>query len=413
MNLLVLKATVALAIMPLSLDVPRRFVEARLAPFTPAGVTSLFLVSRVTLAFVAFELLSLKLPGDPAHYYAAFGEAVLTSGRTAASPYSPGFDYLMAILLRLFHTPASFIGLMIAAEAAAFALTTSALRSTGVSIADTIAALWFVSPISIFNVALGGQDEALIVLTSAGVLWAAARKRDALAGVCVACGLLGSKILAGFSAVPLLGLPGRRLARAALAGIALVALATAVCVAANVPVLSFLAEAQTMSSGNLWALASLVLGRSDLFPMRWMLLIAIGALVLAMLRMQHAPIGHPMVQMLRAMGTVGCVFLLVTPKAFASYVLMFLPGVLLLLWALAPIIRTALVVAFLPMAVLEPTLWFSIVPDGLSLPVTGLGRTGLLMADAVLIAGYGVLAWKGWTLRQVPAGARPQPADWN
>jgi hypothetical protein len=343
------------------------------------------------------------LPSDPVHYYAAFGRSVLTTGRTAASPYSPGFDYLMAGLWRVFHTPASFIGAMIIAEGAAFALTISTLRAAAQPMALAIAALWFVSPVSVFNVALGGQDEALIVLAVAGVLWAAERRRDVLAGACVAAGVAMSKILAAFAAVPLLVLPGPRIGRAALAGIALVAVATAVCLAANIPVLTFLVEAQTMSSGNLWAVASLLLDRADLLPMPWMRLMAIGALLLVTLRMRRRSTERPIVQMLRATGTVGCVFLLFSPKAFASYVLMFLPGILFLLLAAPPLIRTFLIVEFFPITVVEPTLWFRLVPDGLSLPVAGVGRWGLLMADVVLSVGYCVLAWSGWTYREASA----------
>jgi hypothetical protein len=408
MNSVLLKAVAACAVAPLSLDPARRMLETRLASTSRFRLIALFATSRVSICLAAFAIVQVKLPSDVAHYYADFGHAALASGRTPGSPYSPGFDYLMAALLWLFHSPASIVGLMTVVEIVAFGVTLTALWSADRPLSLSVAALWLVCPISLFNVALGGQDEALILLATASALWAITKKRDALAGACVACGLMVSKILAVFAAIPLLCVPARGLARGAVTAIALIAVAVVVMLAAHVPLLGFFDEARNITSGNVWAVMALLLNRDLLFSTFWMLGITAAILGLAVVAMRRRPLEDAARQVLRAMGTVGCLFLLFSPKAFASYLVMFLPGILFLLLSVPRWVRAPLVLAFLPVSVFESSLWFSLVPYGQSLHTNAGGRMSLGVADAVLVTGYAILAWRGLTLGFEPALAAPR-----
>lgn len=415
MNGLVLKAVGAIALAPLSLDPIRRPLERHLASRSSFTWTALFLGSRLAISGIAFGVLQLRLPSDAAHYYANFGRAVLQSGHAAGSPYSPVFDYLMAALLWTFHTPVSFIAMLTIAEAAAFGLTASAVRAVDPSLGLSIAALWLVSPLSIFNVALGGQDEALIVLAFAAVIWAVLHRREVTAGALVGAGVIVSKILALFALLPVLCLCWRRAARGTTAAVGVLATAVAILSLTGLPLLGFLREAQRMTSGNIWAVASLVAGSrgpAGLALQAWaplMIATTVAAVAVAVLLMRHAPADALVEQILRVVGTVGCVFLIFSVKAFPSYLMMFLPGVLFLMLKVPPAVRVGVVLVFVPLSVVESSTWFLLEPWGDLLPIRSGPRLVLAVVDSLLVAGYGVLAWRGLTLVRATRVGRAEP----
>jgi hypothetical protein len=405
MNAVLAKAAGAILLAPLSLDAVRLPLERRLAKSTPLAWTVVFFASRLAIGLCAFTWFQLGLPGDVAHYYAGFGGAVLQSGSAAGSPYSPVFDYLMAALLWLFRTPLSFVIFAIVAEAAAFAIAANAIGASDAPLARAVAALWLVSPISIVNVALGGQDEALILLAVAGAMWAVLSRRTSAAGVIVAVGIVASKVLAVFAGLPLLCLSGRRLWRGVAAAALTLGIAVLALSIAGVPVLGFASEARRITPGNLWAIASLAVGRQELWPPLVIGAATMGGLVLTVLVIRMSPADAMVEQALRAVGTAGCVFLLLSFKSFPGYLVMFLPGILFLLLKVTRSLRTALILVFVPCVVVESSLWFALEPFGESLPTTARGRLVLAAVDLVLVSGYAALAWRGLTLGRLKLAA--------
>ena len=397
MNFALAKAAVAVAMVPLALDGARGRAQQALRKVRPAALVAAFGVSRLCTAAAAFGLVGLAAPGDVATYYAQFGKAVLSGGRDPASPYSPGFDYLLGGLIWLFGTPLTIVYALTCCEIAAFAMALAALRRYNSRFALPIAWLWLVSPISVFNIALGGQDEALILAVWCAVLWAMSADRAGRAGIVVAGGVLCSKVLGTFAGLPLAAAPAGRVGRAAAAAAAVVAVAFGIAAYAHAPMLGFLQESSRVTSGNIWTWSALALGSVQPTAQGWQFVVAAATIAAALVQTRRHPLPRPEEQALRVTGTIGCLFLLLTPKSFTSYLVMFLPGVLFLVLAARRSARRVLLAVFLPVATFEASLWFQATTRGVLQPLWW-ARPAMLVADGILIAGYATLAWSGLRL---------------
>ena len=381
------KALAALALAPLAFDRPRRAIEALWRGQSRLAFVGVFAASRLAACLLAFVVLDLPLPGDVRGYYTAFADAVLASGRHELSPYSAGFDYLLAAMRRVSGSSLSFILLMIGAEVAALATVLRVLDRHRPECALPIGVLWLVSPVSLFHIALGGQDEALILLAWSLVAWLALTGRTAAAGAAVTMGIACTKFLGLFAALPLVGQPRRSVARAAAAAVALGGVLALLQIQAGIPLGNLASESRLVTSGNLWALPAIAMGWGRPSSVPGLLVVGVVVLAVAGVYMHLRPWARPIDQVLRVAGTMGCLFLLVSQKSFATYLVIFLPGVLFLALEAPALERAFLLGLVLPVVAFEPSLWFYF-REGKSLVGALPGRVAMLTADVTLIAGY-------------------------
>ena len=393
-NAFLAKALIAALLVPSSVGPVANRLRARLREFSPLLSVSLFAAMRFGLAIVVFVLIGMRLPNDALNYYSWFGGAALDGLRDARSPYSPGFDYALAGLLWAFGSPLSFVFFVTAAEVAAFAITIHVVRREDPALATNIAFLWLVSPISLFHVVLGGRNDALVLLTWSAVLWATNRGRPVAGGVVGAVGLACSKILAVFALLPLAVESLARAIRGGTAFLISAALFTAGFVALQTDVTGVLNEGRMVTSGNVWSLPYILWQSGPRAAEPWQFVVCASALVAAIVLLRQRPVLSRCRQSLRLTGTVGCVFLMFSPKSFTGYAVIFLPGVLFLIDSLRARTETWIAAAFLVACSFEPSLWFYF-SQGTSLEGSRWGRPAMLIADAALLLGYSMLVRRG------------------
>ena len=111
-------------------------------------------------------------------------------------------------------------------------------------------------------------------------------------------------------------------------------------------------------------------------------------------------------QALRLPGTVGMVFLLLSPKSETAWLVMFLPGVLFLVENTKGWTHRFLLYGFLPVCTFETSMWWYF-DQGATISDVAWGRPVMLAVEAILLAGYGVLVRHGLRLREaeLPRGA--------
>jgi hypothetical protein len=171
------------------------------------------------------------------------------------------------------------------------------------------------------------------------------------------------------------------------------------CVVLAIPFGNVLNEARLVTSGNLWALPVFAFGTGRPQPAFVLVVVAMACLIAAIISMYRHPWPTPVSQMLRVSGTTGCVFLLVSQKSFAHYLVMFLPGMLFLTLQASRVVRTVLLAVVFPIAAVEPSLWF-LFREGDALMDSASARVAMLAVDVPLVLGYVVLAALG--LRATP-----------
>jgi hypothetical protein len=397
-NYALLKLAASACLVPVWSDRARRHVEAFVRQSGPARTVAAFAASRLAPCLLAFFVLKLKLPEDTREW------AWLVPSPSHLSPYSVGFTYLLAGLWWVLPSRASFVLGMIAAETAAFAMfRRTAGRTSMEPLVAGVLAFWLVNPISLFHVSLGGQDEALILLAWCATAWAVVRGQPRLAGLLGAIGMCSSKILGAAAGLPLLAEPARK----AVAGTAVFAglvLAFAAALAAlREPVLGFLDELNYLTSGNVWRIPEIFwsLRADDAAIVLLECAAAAVAIASAVAFVRARPLASALPQMLRLTGTVGCTFMLFSPKSPTAWLLMFLPGILFLILTVDTAARSFLIAAFLPVATFEPSLWF-LVDQGRSLGAAAWYRPAMIVADGILLTGYVLLIWQGLRLRDEP-----------
>ncbi len=394
MNFVWWKAMAALALAPLALDGPRHRLEAVFKGHSRAVLVGVFAGSRLVGCAFAFLVLDLALPSDVRGYYTAFAEAVLNAGRSDRSPYSPGFDYLLAALRWWWASSLSFVVLMMVAEIAAVVLVLRLLDRHRPALSLPIAVLWLVSPVSLLHVAIGGQDEALVLLVWSVVASLAVGGRAVAAGMTIVVGLASTKVLALFAALPFAGTSHERIWRVVATCLVLGGLLAAALHALGVPLGDVVAESRLATSGNLWALPAIALGWGRPVPMLGAMLVGTAVLAAALVYMHVRPWPASADQVLRVTGTIGCLFLLLGQKSFANYLVIFLPGVLFLALQVSSAERVFLLSVVLPVSAFEPSLWFYFA-EGEALVGSAAGRLVMLAADLVLVLGYALLVRRG------------------
>jgi hypothetical protein len=392
------KALAAAALVPFAFEAPRRGLAALFRSTSPPVFVAVFAASRLGACVLAFVVAGLALPSDVRGYYATFADAVLAGGRHPSSPYNPGFDYLLALLRWWSPSLLGVVIFMIAAEVAALVLVRRILDRHAPAWSWPLVVLWLVSPVSLLYVALGGQDEALILLVWAGVATMALGGRSVAAGIAAAGGFAGTKLLGLCAALPLAGLPIARTWRAGLAAMVATAVIAGLCVGLAIPFGNVLGEARLVTSGNVWALPVLASGGRPQ-PRFVFVAVAVICLAAAILHMRRHPWPTSIAQILRMSGTTGCLFLLVSQKSFAHYLVMFLPGVFFLILQAPPAARALLLSIVLPISAVEPSLWFHF-REGDALVESRAARLAMLAADVPLVLGY---------LGLVGVGLRPMP----
>ncbi len=393
------KCGAALLLAPLMFDGPRRRLHAIAGASSRRALVAAFAASRLAACVLVFVVLDFALPSDVRGYYATFADAVLQGGRHEQSPYSPGFDHVLAALKWLSPGLLGVVVAMVVAEIGAFALVMSLGDGERPSWGTSMATVWLLSPVSLLHVALGGQDEALVLLTWAAVALLIVRGRSVAAGIVVAVGVAGTKLLGAFAALPAIGQPAHRLWRMGAAATLACGAVAAVCISTGVPLGNVLSEAVLTTSGNLWAVPAIVSGTGTPRPAPVLSLLALVTLASAALYLHWRPWPRTVDQMLRVSGTIGCLFLLLSPKAFTYYLVMFLPGVFFLALQAPAAVRTFVLVVALPIAAFEPSLWFEY-REGAVLIDDVSARVVMMLADAPLLVGYGLVVREG--LRAVP-----------
>ena len=412
MNLALLKASGSLVLVPLSVDPALSYLRTRIEMWRRASLLAVFAATRVAAAVAAFVIVGLPPPGDVPGYYGQFAAAALNGHRDPNSPYNPGFDYIIAGLLAVFHSPLSFVFLMIAVEIAALGFVDAIVRAHDRRLASAIAARWLVCPISLFHVALGGHNDVFVLLTWAVVAWAVACNRRIAPGVWAAVGFACSKILAVFAFVPLAFGTAAQMRRSAVAFVAVTIAWIAACVVLQVPIDGVLREGQLVTAGNVWALPYILWQTGPRHAAAWQHGICAAALALTVWHATRDLSSPQWQRMLRACGTVGCVFLLLSPKSFAGYAVMFLPGLLFIVDALSDDGRRAWFAAvFMAVATFQPSVWFYF-SEGTTLSDVAWGRPLMLATDLLLLAGYAMIARHGLAAVEASriAGNRRQPS---
>jgi hypothetical protein len=292
--------------------------------------------------------------------------------------------------------------LFVLAEIAAFVLFFQ--RSSMASEAERallrdLALLWILNPWSIAFIALGAQDEALVLLAWCGVWWAAGRGRASTASVIATLGFMFTKILGVFAVLPALDTPAMT-RRVAVMFSALLVVFLGACVALEIPLLGFLPESRLLTPGNMWTFLTVALGLGFRPTPPWQF--AIGALCVASAwwYVRRFPIASSWQQLLRSTGVTGAAFLIASPKAWTHYAVMFLPGVLFLLLTLPPGLRLLLLLTLLPASACEPSLWFYFEEGERVLTSYG-NRVVMVAVDAVIVGGYAILLWHGLRWKRV------------
>jgi hypothetical protein len=290
---------------------------------------------------------------------------------------------------------------MVVAEVGAFALTLRLLDRHRPAFSRPLTMLWLVSPVSLLHVALGGQDEALILLTWTVVASLVMRGWAVAAGATVVIGYACTKLLGVFAGLPLVGQPSRQVWRAAVAAVVALGTFAGFLVVLALPLGDLARESRLVTSGNVWALITIARGGRGPEPMVATLVLTAAVLAAAGVIMHRRPWPGPIDQLLRVSGTMACLFLLFSQKSFANYLVIFLPGLLYLALE-APVVERAFLLGLvLPVSAFEPSLWFHL-REGAALSDSMAGRLAILAADLTLVVGYVLVARRGLCARSAP-----------
>jgi hypothetical protein len=116
--------------------------------------------------------------------------------------YPPLAEGLFAALAAVLASPFFFKGAFLLLDVAAFALLLALLKRRGAENSDRIAAVYFLNPLLMVEVAWHGHYESLVLLCLIAFLWAMERNRDVLASLFLFLG--ASAKIVSLSLLPLL-----------------------------------------------------------------------------------------------------------------------------------------------------------------------------------------------------------------
>lgn len=391
---------------------------------------ALWLVTRPGLFSLAFVLLGIAPTSDVVAHYLPQGLAALDGRlvyRDFPSSYGPFFPYLLITLpLALLKDPRSLVAIAVLAEALAMrAWCWAVAPALATPARDQVLArallLYAASPLAIWSVAISGQNQIWLGACLAVAVGWHARGALGRSGLALALGTLAVKAIALVPAPLLLVAAGSGWRRPARFGLTLAAVVGAVSLPLGMvraPVWQpLLAESGHVSSGNLPYLAGL-LGLSVVDPILSAPLIALLLLALLGVSALLAPraAGQGPLAGVAALCAVWLVFMLVSKKAYADYLVIFwLPTCLVLV---RRGLTTGGLLAFGGLSVVatvEPSLWFRWLAQA-SLPVAferaaaapdliPAVKLGLFVAcELTLVAGY------AWLLVECLRAFRPASA---
>lgn len=372
-------------------------------------VTAGTLATRLSVFVIIFVVLGFQVQSDvPAAYYPEAKAALsgLVVYRDFFSTYSPLFAYVCAVPVWVWDSPKSIVLFAIVVESAALPVWLSVARSAlPEELVRDVAWMYVFSPLMISTVAMAGQNHVWISPCLAASLWFLHRRRDTVAGLIFAFGIVATKFFA-LAFVPPLSVVGSIRRRF----ITVCALATS-CVYGGfalvgapvlVPIL-FQRDPGQMSSGNIPYLGSALSIPMDsiVYPIAAVAILA--ALGVALVRRSHS-VNEPVAMTASVM--VFATILLFSKKAYTTYwAACFFP--LCYVVATVPLRRltASLFMLWSTVATVEPSLYFRWLHQGTLHAMDGVGAlrgTVFLGCEAVLILFNSLLlAYCIWQFRDM------------
>jgi hypothetical protein len=384
-------------------------------------------LSRISLFMLIFFVLGIEPHSDVTVYYseaeaALHGAIPLVGIHTA---YGPLFDEITAVAIACWHSPAALVFLAILVELCSFPVWLKVAREAFTERATRRAAvLYTLNPLAISTVAIGGQNHVGISLLLALSLLALLRNREGWSGLSLGFSIIAVKFLSLLFA-PVIFLAARHRVKWTISFLIFpIAGYGAVALFGAHPVDQVVFHAYYTSSGNLPFLltaAGLPLTapqyRVVIDCLAFMLLC--GTFIAAILRFGRPDPPH----LVLLCGFVLLITLTVSPKAFASYLIIGLFPLCLMVACQPKLpIPAAGFVAICSLAALEPSLWFRWLQEsGLDLlrrpiprNVTQTHLTIFLLCELLLVGGYiwlAVITWRTMQRTQTTGGERK--SAWN
>ncbi|MFN3849307.1 MAG: hypothetical protein ACK4NY_07760 [Spirosomataceae bacterium] len=151
---------------PILIGVSYGFYKNPLAKLSSRKLLILLLLMRCGISIIAHEILHLAYPSDSESYFLHGIETL--SGKIPTidfqTPYSIGFEYLIALAVGIYQSTISIIVLFHLAELLGVWLVLQAIQHISNAQTNKLLLLYYFNPI-VFNwLGLGGQDESLLIL---------------------------------------------------------------------------------------------------------------------------------------------------------------------------------------------------------------------------------------------------------
>jgi hypothetical protein len=360
-------------------------------------------ISRIAAFLTIFFVAKVSPHGDVIRYYFPQAQAILDGKlpyRDFYSSYAPLYGYVYAGVLCLWHSPLAIILFAIVAEFCLLPLWFTVARLYfGETELRTAALLYICSPVSIFLVAIDGQNSILVGVLLALAVVMLVLHRPLASGAVFALNIIAVKFL------PLLYLPsfliatGRRLRW--LSGFLVVAtLGYAAFVLRHAPIFAPLyVEGRSRTSGGLPYLIGM-LTEGVLPGQLWDLItlaMLLSILILAIIKSKEASRQAAFKILILSMPALTCALLLFSKKSVPNYVLFSLfPMCLVISSATKKTI--ALFLAFMTCATIEPGYWFALMDlapaSTIQRSLLGIDPTVTIffVLECIVVAGYAWLA---------------------
>jgi hypothetical protein len=386
------------------------------------GALALQLVPALGAFILLYVLGSQEPTSDVPGFYMPAARATLTGQvpfRDFTLSYAPLFSYVGAALISVWNSGKVFALFAIGVNAVALVCWHCAARSCFDQSTARSGTILYATSGHVLVQALLGTNQAWVGAGLAASAMLIARGRSASSGLLQALTACGTKLLAHLF-WPVMWICARQRLRWAVAA----ALPTAAVYAAFVVIgagpgllYPLRYEGDLISPGNLPYLLNLLLGSASAYERLTydgLAAIALGATTVWLYVKAQMMVPADRRQLLLAgLALTGLIFMLFSKKSFTGYIIFVMYPVTLtvVLGAVHSRARLAFLLAFNALLVTEPSLWFYLKANGLTLRkwlqtgdvAAALGFTAL---DLVLLACYVYLAWLSVrAVRAVAAGA--------
>lgn len=385
----VLWAKIIIAVSLGLLAIPAFFkpLNHQLMKSSPIRLSLVFLLTRLSAFCVVFVIAGIRVPTDILAYF--YPQAVLVNNgqipiQDFETSYNIGFPALLSLATAIYDSPLAVMVLMIMAEALAFYLIADLSSRFLEKAYHRVLTLWLINPLSFIFIALGGQDEALVVLIVSAACWCMWQGwRNGIAIILVS-GFLVTKIITLMVFVVGLAFPMKKIYRAMLPLLAISIGLLIFSSTLDFPLVGAKNEVGNITSGNIWAVLMLInpdwpAGESwqyFLFP-----LVFLPLLIFSLFGRRDEPD-----KIMRLWALVGAVFMMTSPKSFGMYAVMFMPGFLFVADCSRQLQRLFLLIVFFPLLVIEQALWFYLGgQNALSSPWL------MIIADLFLLFGHALI----------------------